>query len=337
MAHNLMTLNGTTAMAYDVATPWHGLGEKMGNGAGVDQALDAALLRYTVSKAPLFLADGTPVAEYAATLRRYPGTPDQLLGVVGKGYETVQNENVANILRPMVDMGCSIGAAGALGNGERAWMLAKMPGDGIKVLGTDEVRGYFLLHWSHDGQTGINGVCTGVRVVCQNTLAMAESGAKGRKGRTFTIRHTSSAPALVDQAAGIMARLTETLQATGKTFNDMARLPLGPAALAQYIETCIPNPEPTKTLSPVLAARRDAIARLISIGKGAAMANSGVPAGQVSLWGAYNAVTEYFDHVRTAEAKSPAGLARAQESAVFGGNAETKAFALDVARQLVAA
>jgi hypothetical protein len=75
----------------------------------------------------------------------------------------------------------------------------------------------------------------------------------------------------------------------------------------------------------------------MAAGKGADMANSAVGAGQVSLWAAYNGVTEYFDHVRTAETKSPEGLKRAQESAIFGGNAETKALALSYAQQLLAA
>jgi phage/plasmid-like protein (TIGR03299 family) len=323
-------------MAYDTATPWHGLGERVGEGATVDMALDAAQLRYTVAKAPIFLADGTKVEDFQAIMRQLPGQPDHFLSVVGKGYQPIQGERACDILRPMVDMGCSIGVAGALGDGERAWMLAKMPGDGIDVLGVDKVRGYFLLHWSHDGNSGIVGQFTGIRVVCQNTLAMAERAGKGRKGNTFNIRHTSSADARVDEAAAIMAQLTETLRTTGETFEAMAHRALGPAEVKAYIECCIPNPEPRKSLSPVLQARRDAIERLLTIGKGVDLANSAVEDGQVSLWAAYNGITEYFDHVRTAETKSPEGLRRAQESAIFGGNAETKALALNVAQQLLA-
>jgi phage/plasmid-like protein (TIGR03299 family) len=259
MAHNIMKIGGRAAMAYDTLTPWHGLGTKVGEGAGVDAALDAALLRYTVAKHPVYLADGTVVPDFQAIMRQFPGTPDQLLSVVGKGYETVQNERVADVLRPMVDMGCTMAAAGALGNGERAWMLAKMPGDGIDVLGVDKVRGYFLLHWSHDGNSGVTGQFTGIRVVCQNTLAMAEAAGRGRKGNTFTIRHTISADSRVSQAATIMAQLLDTLQKTGETFNQMAGRALGPDAVQAYIEAVHPQPGPKKTLSPVLQARRDAM------------------------------------------------------------------------------
>jgi hypothetical protein len=59
--------------------------------------------------------------------------------------------------------------------------------------------------------------------------------------------------------------------------------------------------------------------------------------GDPNVWSVYNAVTEYFDHVRPAEASSVSGRQRANESALFGGNADVKALALVKARQLVAA
>ena len=62
-----------------------------------------------------------------------------------------------------------------------------------------------------------------------------------------------------------------------------------------------------------------------------------MPAGTVSAWGAYNAVTEYFDHVRPAEASSDAGRRNATIGALFGDAADQKLGAFTIARQLVAA
>lgn len=337
MAANLMNRNGRDAFAYDLQTPWHQAGTKMGAGADVDTALDAADLRYTVGAVPLYYGDGSPVKGYKLAGRLDAnGAMEAPFRPVGEAYTFSQNEANAEIMRQLVAQGCSIAAAGALGSGERAWMLAKMPHTPIQVLGADEVRGYFLLHWAHDGQSGVVGQFTMIRVVCQNTLAAAQAAGRGKKGNTFSIKHTSSVDAEVKQAAAIMAQLQATLTATGETFEQMARRPLGPEAVARYIEACIPNPEPKKVLSPVLQARRDTIARLMVAGRGAELANSAVPAGTISLWAAYNGVTEYFDHVRTAEAKSDAGRQRAVESAIFGGNAEVKVQALELARELVA-
>jgi hypothetical protein len=137
-----------------------------------------------------------------------------------------------------------------------------------------------------------------------------------------------------------MSKLMEAMKATGDTFATMAATVMDAKSLASYIEAVIPNTDAkAAAIAPVVQARRDTVARLVFAGRGAAMANQlvNVAAGEASLWAAYNAVTEYFDHVRPAEAKSDAGRINAQTSAVFGGNADVKAAALDVARQLVAA
>lgn len=333
MAHNLATINGRTAMAYQGATPWHKLGTRVTDDAArrsVEAVLAAASLDYTVEKQPLYLGDGSKVNGREGVLRVEADGSRVQLGTVGDGYQLVQNIEAASIMRPLTDLGCTIESAGALGNGERAWMLAKMA-DTVTPVPGDDVRGYFLLHWSHDGQTGVNGLGTGIRVVCQNTLTMATG--RGSK-QWVAVRHTTNAAGRIDEAAALMRKLTEAMQQTGETFAQLGRKAMTAQQLAAYIETVIP--QDGANLSPVLKARRDTLARLAFFGKGAEMANQLVPQGSASLWAAYNAVTEYFDHVRPAEAQSPAGVAKANESALFGGNAQIKAQALTVARQLVA-
>jgi hypothetical protein len=131
----------------------------------------------------------------------------------------------------------------------------------------------------------------------------------------------------------------KALAFTGETFASMAAKKLNPQQLRAFVDHVIPNTSAAATVAPVIAARRATVLALMHDGKGAAMANQLVDTrdGGASLWGAYNAVTEYFDHVRPAEAASTAGLVNAQTSALFGGNAGIKAEALTIARQLVAA
>lgn len=335
MAHNLAIINGKAAMAYMDRTPWHGLGQRLTGGAGVDAALAAAQLDYVVQLQDLTLPDGQTLAHHKGVVRlQADGLPPVQLGCVGDGYNVVQNSEACAILRPLTeDFGCTIEAAGALGDGQRGWMLAKLKDATITPVPGDDIRGYFLLHWSHDGQTGINGLGTGIRVVCQNTLDLA-TGGRGRKA-WISIRHTASAAARLDEAAGIVRQLAAAMQTTGDTFAQLAGRAMGPAELASYIETVFPSEGPK--VAPVLQARRDTVARLVFMGRGSDLANQNVPAGQASAWAAYNAVTEYFDHVRPAEAQSASGLQRAHVSAIFGGNADIKTAALVAARQLVAA
>jgi phage/plasmid-like protein (TIGR03299 family) len=332
-------------MAYLDETPWHGLGQNLLRemqqatpASYVDVALDAAQMRYSVGSVSMHLADGTEVPGHKVSVRFNPdGTVAATFGPVGEGYKHIQNEEAVSILRVLAEeFGCVPAAAGVLGNGERCWMLMRLANATITPVAGDDVRGYFLLHWDHTGNMTVQGLGTGVRVVCQNTLQMAISGRKA----WIAIRHTTNASQRLDEAAGIVRKLMATLQATGETFAQLAARSMGARELAKYIEAVIPNTDAkSATIAPVIQARRDTIARLVFAGRGAALANQlvNVSAGEASLWAAYNAVTEYFDHVRPAEAKSDAGRINAQTSAVFGGNNDAKAFALDVARQLVAA
>jgi phage/plasmid-like protein (TIGR03299 family) len=342
MAHNIATIDGRDAIAYLDQTPWHGLGQKLqlAQVAPADRiaaAMAAASMNYTVGSLPLYLATGATVPGFKASVRfAADGSVASTLGVVGEGYRHIQNAEACEVLQVLAaEFGCVPAAAGVLGNGERCWMLMRMADATATPLPGDDVRGYMLATWGHDGNISLTLLGTGVRVVCQNTLSMATNGRKA----WVTIRHTTNASARLDQAAKLMQTMMATFQAAGETFASMAQKNLSAKQLADYIAAAIPNTTSGPTLSPVIVARRDTVARLVWYGKGAAMANqyANVAAGEASLWAAYNAVTEYVDHVRTAEAQSPAGLRRAQESAIFGQNADLKVGAFTLARQLVAA
>lgn len=343
MAHNLMETAAGAAMAYIDATPWHKLGQRlnlreMAREAMLDAAIDAALMRYQVASVPMFLADGTEITGHKAAVRlAADGSVAATFGPVGDNHKHIQNEAACEILRPMIEeFGAVPAALGALANGARCWVLLRLADATVTPVDGDDVNGYFLLHWGHDGQIALTGLGTTVRVVCQNTLSMATNAARG--GSWFKVRHTSSAQQRLDEAAQLVRRLGQAMQATGDTFAALARKALTPDQLAAYVAAAIPDTG-TKPgqVSPVIEARRETIVELARMGRGAVMASQLVPAGQVSVWAAVNAITEYFDHVRPAEATNDSGLRRASESAIFGGNADIKVAALAEARRLLAA
>jgi len=345
MAHNLATLNNTVAMAYIDGPAWHNLGNNVLKlmreatpATYVDVALDAAQMRYQVGSVPMHLPDGTEVRGHKISVRfAADGTVAAVFGPVGDGYTHTQNEENVSILRVLAEeFGCVPAVAGVLGQGERCWMLMRLADATITPVAGDDVRGYFLLHWGHDGNMSVQGLGTSVRVVCQNTLNMATNGRKA----WISIRHTASASARLDEAAGIVRKLMEALKTTGDTFAGMAAKRLSAQQIVAYIDSVIPNTDAkAATVAPVIQARRETVARLVHAGRGAAMANQLVDTrdGSASLWATVNAVSEYFDHVRPAEAKSDAGRQNAFESALFGGNAEVKAAAFAEARQLLGA
>ena len=170
MAANLATLNSQTAMSYLDATPWHGTGQntlKLMQGAPpsswVDIALDAAQMRYTVGSLPMYLKDGTEIPGHRVSVRFNPdGTVAACFGPVGVNHVHSQNERNVDILRVLAEeFSCVPAAAGVLGNGERCWMLMRLTDATITPLPGDDVRGYFLLHWGHDGQMAVQGLGDG--------------------------------------------------------------------------------------------------------------------------------------------------------------------------------
>ena len=341
MAHNIATINGQVSMVYQGRTPWHELGNFRARLSSIDEALDAANLRWQVGSVPLFLADGTIVQGHKMSGRLDAnGQLAAQFGVVGADYVHSQNEANARVLEGLIDLGCTIETAGALGQGERCWMLAKLPDLTIQPVPGDDIRGYFALVWGHDGQFGIQPFPTEVRVVCQNTLRAALSA-----GQNWAkIQHRTNVQQKLDDAAKLIKQITTVMLANQDTYAKMARRKLTPAELGMFVDAAIPSEagkdaNGNEKVSAVILRRRATIAHLAAAGRGADMANQLISTrdGSVSLWATVNAVSEYFDHVRPAEAKSADTTRKANESALFGGNMLAKLTALSMARQLVAA
>jgi phage/plasmid-like protein (TIGR03299 family) len=332
MAHNIATINGQNAIAYIGSTPWHGLGTRLRGDVrySLDQSLSAAHLDWNVNLEPVYDQSGSliPLGQLA---RR--DSDQRQLALVGPSYVAVQNREAISIAQTAIEeFGASVEVLGALGRGEKLWALIRLAGSDVDVTGQgDSVNGYGLLTWAHDGSGAAVTIATGVRAVCQNTIALARSEALATIAR---IRHTASAKARVEEARKVFTGLTKALIATGESFKQLAEKRLNERQIIDYIESVFPGDK--GVVSDTLKARRATVSQLVFSGVGVEKATA-LTGGDPNVWSVYNAVTEYFDHVRPAEASSVSGRQRANESALFGGNADVKALALVKARQLVAA
>ena len=132
MAHNLLIQNGQASMFYIDEVPWHGLGVKLNGPATAQQAIQAANLDWPVIKLPLTAGSKhIPVPDKFAVVRKTGNLvqkSDPVLGVVGKDYTPLQNREAFQFFDPIVGQNAAIyHTAGALGQGERVWILAKLP------------------------------------------------------------------------------------------------------------------------------------------------------------------------------------------------------------------
>ena len=174
------------------------------------EAIEAAGLNYNVELVPLFTQAGNPVPRRQGVIR---SDTNQILGTVGQGYTPIQNAEAFQFLDSVVaDDGLRYHTAGALGKGEKIWMLAKLPGH-IRVKNTDDITDKFLLlHNSHDGSSCLRVHFTPVRVVCQNTLAIAE---RNGRGQGIWIMHKGELEAKIQEAQkvlGLANRFYDDLQ-----------------------------------------------------------------------------------------------------------------------------
>jgi len=313
MGHNLNTSNGKASMMYVGEVAWHKLGTKLDKPATAAEAIEAAGLDFTVDKTPLRTTyfEG-PIEGHFATVRT---DTFQALGVVGSRYEPVQNRDAFTLFDELVGEGEAIyHTAGALGKGERIWLLAKLP-DYIRINGNDIVEKFLLLTNSHDGSSPVRVKLTPIRVVCENTLAIALAGAE----QEVRIRHTANAQVKLKEAHEVLGLSNWLYAELDRIFNGMSERKLTGEEMKGYVRAVFPEPPRVYHRSNVPKIH-EKVVELAETGAGVELARG-------TLWGAYNAVTEFVDHCRLSKADDSARL----KSTWFGSGERIKKQAFKVA------
>jgi phage/plasmid-like protein (TIGR03299 family) len=323
MAHQLATTNDRTAMMYSGETPWHGLGTRLEEPATASEAITAAGLNYFVQLQSLETTSQIPVTQRRAVVRTDNKT---VLGVVGNSYQPVQNESCFSFLDEVVaDGSLRYHTAGALGQGEKIWMLAKLPGE-IHIKNTDDVtERYLLLSNSHDGTSSLRVFFTPIRVVCANTLGMAE---RRGKGQGVSIIHKGDLSSKVREAQKILGLAHRFYADFDERVNHLARHTPTVKQVENYFALLYPD---TAELNRQRARNvRHQLMHLFEHGRGQEL--SGI---RHTSWAAFNAVTEYVDHHRSTRGQtSQDRAAKRLESAWFGSGATLKATAWKLAMEM---
>lgn len=338
MAHNIHLNEQTGQHSFFSVKEkaWHGLGQIVQDYPTSAEAIQFAGLDYEVVKQDIYTtcynADRQPmdftnrIKSHHATMRPDTG---EVLGVVGKDYEIIQNRDAFSFFDSIVGGdGIQYETAGALGKGERIFITAKLPGY-IKVGREDLIEQYLFLTTSHDGFGSITAAFTPVRIVCNNTL----NAALRNFSNAIKIRHTANAKDRLEQAHKVMGISNQLSGQLEQLFNQWTKVKITDPQLQQLIRLAlVPNKE---VLDDIQNCRWDELSTNFNN-----ICNSVFEYAQTSptqqtettkgnLFGAYNAVTGYFQnvrHYRDGEAKL--------KSLLYGGTAQLrtqKAFNLCVA------
>lgn len=335
MAHNINFNERTGKYSFFSVQekPWHGLGQVVEDYPTSAEAIRFAGLNYEVVKSPLFTkgsavtetADGIEVGsdelevpDYFANIRADNNT---VLGVVGKDYHIVQNCEAFSFFDAIVGGGDGIlyETAGALGKGERIFITAKLP-DYIRVgKGDDVTEKYIFLTTSHDGSGSITAAFTPIRIVCQNTL----NASLRNMSNVIRIKHTSGAKQRLEDAHRVMGIANTLSDQLESIFNEWSKVRVTDSEVRKLIQLALcPNKE---TLDLIQKGEEDEMSTVFKNTVEDAFAYGMISDAQQmetakgTLFGAYNAVTGYFQNVRRYrddEAKL--------QSIVLGGTAQIK-------------
>jgi len=296
-------------------SPWRRLGIELNHPETARDAIKMAGLDYTVVKKPVALKTGFRQDAYA-TVRT---DNDKVMGVVNERYEPIQNIDAFTFFDAMVAEGAAAyEMAGTLGKGEHIWILARLPGY-IKVHGNDIVNKYLLLTNSHDGSSHVRVKLNPIRVVCNNTLSPAfqDTG-------EVQISQIPNAARDLEQAVKMCGRSYSLYEQLDVQFNRMAARKMTEEQLREYVQGLVPDNEEAENTARTRKIR-NSVLQLHDAGRGANLSRG-------TLWGAFNSVVEYTDHMMPGE-DSTGRL----NSIWFGRGEQLKLKAFRLAEQMMGA
>jgi len=255
---------------------WHGLGTFVPEAVQSEEALILSGLDWTVSLEPAFAADGTQVPSTKLTRRSSDGS---ILGVVGDRYTVFDNHELFHFGDSVAEYGARYESAGSLDEGRKvfATMVVERP----LVIEGDAHIPYLVLASSHDGSMATRALLSPVRVVCMNTLRLAMA----QSHRTFTIRHTASAPSRIEEARRALGLSFQYYDAFEEEVRELMAQAVTDKEFDKLVETIWPidleNLKGNRNVS-----KRETVKSIL-------MADPTVAPWRGTAWGALNAFNTY--------------------------------------------
>lgn len=219
--------------------------------------------------------------------------------------------------------GFELESAGVLKDGRKLWALAKT-GQQTMLKGGDTVNGYLLLATACDGTLATTAQFTSIRVVCNNTLAIALADGAGAVKVPHRIQFN---PEAVKQQLGIAVASWDSFMVRMRALSERK---VRPATAHDFFRRLLDMPSFTNASTHAPQPNDRALRAIQALYDGKGM-GSDLPSASGTAWGLVNAVTQYADHERRARSAD-----HRLDSAWFGVGANLKQRAWEEAVKLVA-
>ena len=336
-------------MAYVGDTPWHGLGNQLTQNqpievwaqqAGMDWRIESSDVSY-MAKNERGQSILMPYEEQRVLYRSDTHAP---LSVVSQRYQEVQPMEILEFYRDLTEQsGFELETAGVLKGGKKFWALART-GQSTALKGKDVSNGYILLATACDGTLATTAQFTNIRVVCNNTLAIALRGQSSNAGVVKVPHSTKFDADKVKQQLGIsvrawdehmyeMKQLSQRKVTQGEAaayfdavFNNtsMSAADQEENIIQFYRNIATPNPAKEKS-EPNGRAMNKAMIMFNGQGRGATLSSA-----KDTAYGLLCSITEFADHERRAMSTD-----HRLDSAWFGAGANLKQRGLEQALTMV--
>lgn len=219
------------SMFYTREKPWHGLGVQVQEAPDSGKALWLAGLDWKVLQKDIYTEGRIQIPGYKANVR---DTDGRVLGVVTDRYKVIQNEEAFAFTDELLGRGVRYETAGALQDGKKVWLLARLPRE--YIMSGERISPYLVFSNTHDGSGAVRAAVTPVRVVCNNTLNLALSTAK----KSWSMIHTGNIKSKIREAADTLFRAGEYMEKLGKEFEKLRRTEVTDQQIMDYIEILLP-------------------------------------------------------------------------------------------------
>lgn len=316
-------------------TAWHKLGTVLPADSperfSVSDSIRISGLDWTVAKVPLTIS---PLASHCADqpldgcygiVRIGKGNPHVMEGVsVGEKYHCLQNAEMFDWFQPFLDSKrISFETLGSLDGGKKVWILANILDENgestIDIGGGDTIQKRLLLSGSHDGSAATSVGFSPIRVVCWNTLSAALSA-----GGFLKVRHTRSQKDTLAIVRDTIDLAEQSFRATTAQYQQLLYAGISATDLRNYVKIVFDVDKiDDGDMSTRMRNIVDRCCHLAKYGKG--------NEGELTLWSAYNGVTEYLTHE-----KNQGNPNNQLKSLWFGSSAKTNLRAFEVAMSLSA-
>ena len=336
-------------MAYVGQTPWHGLGNQLSQNqpievwakqAGMDWRIESSNVSYMAQNS----RGQSIIMPYEEQRVLYRSDTHAPLSVVSQRYQEVQPMEILEFYRGLTEQsGFELETAGVLKGGKKFWALART-GQTSALNGKDVSNGYILLATACDGTLATTAQFTNIRVVCNNTLAIALRGQSSSAGVVKVPHSTKFDAEKVKQQLGISVRawdehMYEMKQLTQRKVNQQEAKAYFNAVFNNSTMS-VSDPEENiiqfyrnvaqqvqeKKPEPNGRAINKALEMFNGQGRGAELSSA-----KDTAYGLLCSITEFVDHERRAISTD-----HRLDSAWFGAGASVKQRGLEQALALIA-